>query len=207
VARTNWGSHGSGVLPTLGQVQFEPGGKVGWLGGGVCGNALYRTLDGGRAWQRSGIPAPAGSAFGPPTAFGQTLLEPVTLGNGTLVLYRSADDGSRWSRVSALPHAVTGAAGCLASTVSVSFPTAHDGWAAAAHGTRTVVYRTTDGGRHWEPARRTLPGQAGTELAPVIQAIDATDAWLLTPGRQLYATVNGGATWRRIDTAAIAAGL
>jgi photosystem II stability/assembly factor-like uncharacterized protein len=206
VARTAWGSHGPGVLPTLGQVRFEPGGKVGWLGGGACSNALYRTVDGGRAWQRSGIPAPAGSAFGLPAAFGPTLLESVTLGNGTLVLYRSSDDGSRWSRVSALPHAVAGAAGCYGSTVSVSFPTAQDGWAAAAHGGRTVAYRTTDGGRHWELARGTLPGQSGTSLAPDIQATDANRAWLQTPGDQLYTTVDGGATWRRIDGTAIAAG-
>lgn len=206
VARTDWGSHGPGVLPTLGQVRFEPGGKVGWLGGGVCSGSLYRTVDEGRTWQRSGIPAPSGSAFGLPTAFGQTLLEPVTLGNGTLVLYRSTDGGARWAWVSALPHAVTGAAGCYGPAVSVSFATAQDGWAAAAHGGRTVVYRTRDGGRHWELARRTLPGQAGTETSPVIQATDATHAWLQTPGDQLYTTVNGGATWRRIGPAAIAAG-
>ena len=205
-ARTDWGSHGPGVLPTLGQVRFEPGGKVGWLGGGVCSGSLYRTVDQGRTWQRSDIPAPSGSAFGQPTAFGQTLLEPVTLGNGTLVLYRSTDGGARWSRVSALPHAVTGASGCYGSAVSVSFATAQDGWAAAAHGGRTVVYRTTDGGRRWELARRTLPGQAGTETSPVVQATDAAHAWLLTSGDQLYTTVNGGATWRRIDPAAIAAG-
>jgi photosystem II stability/assembly factor-like uncharacterized protein len=206
VARTDWGSQGPGVLPTLGQVQFEPGGKIGWLGGGVCSRALYRTVDQGRVWQSSGIPAPAGSAFGLPTAFGQTLLEPVTLGNGTLVVYRSTDDGTRWSRVSALPHAVTGAAGCYGSAVSVGFSTAQDGWAAAAHGGRTVAYRTTDGGRHWELTGRTLPGPAGTETSPVVQATDSTHAWLLTPGDQLYTTVNGGATWRRIDGTAIAAG-
>ena len=154
VARTAWGSHGPGVLPTLGQVRFEPGGKVGWLGGDMCSGTLYRTVDQGRTWQRSGIPAPVGSAFGLPTAFGQTLLEPVTLGNGTLVLYRSTDDGARWARVSALPHAVTGAAGCYGPAVSVSFATAQDGWAAAAHGGRTVVYRTMDGGRTGSLAAR-----------------------------------------------------
>ena len=212
VARTDSDSHGLGVLPDLGQVQFEPGGKVGWLGGGVCSRPLYRTVDGGRTWQPSGIPAPSGSAFGLPTGSGQTLLEPVTLGNGTLVLYRSTDGGTSWSRVSALPGAVTGTgtgtgtAGCGASTVSVSFPSAQDGWAAAAHGKRMVAYRTTDGGRHWELTGSALPGQAGAELSPVIQAIDATRAWLLTPDGQLYATGNGGATWRRTDTAAIAAG-
>ena len=206
VARTDSNSHGPGLLPDFGHVQFEPGGTVGWLGGGVCSQALYRTIDGGLTWQRAGIPAAAGSAFGLPTGSGQTLLEPVTLANGTLVLYRSTNGGAGWSRVSALPGAVTGAAGCDASTVSVSFPSAQDGWAAAAHGTATVVYRTTDGGRHWEPASRTLPGQAGADPSPAIQAIDSTRAWLLPSGGQPYATVNGGATWRRIDPAAIAAG-
>ena len=199
-------SHRPGVLPDLGQVRFEPGGNVGWLGGGMCSQALYRTIDGGREWQRSGIPAAAGAAFGLPEGSGQTLLEPVTLGNGTLVLYRSTDGGTRWSRVSALPGAVTGPAGCETSTVSVSFPSAQDGWAAAAQGASTVAYRTTDGGRHWELTGSALPGQADIEVSPVIQAIDATHAWLLTPGGQLYATVNGGATWRRIYAAAIAAG-
>jgi photosystem II stability/assembly factor-like uncharacterized protein len=90
--------------------------------------------------------------------------------------------------------------------VSVSFPSARDGWAAAAHGARAVVYRTTDGGRHWELTGRTFPGQPGIDPAPVIAAIDATHAWLLIPGGQLYASVNGGATWQRIDTAAIATG-
>jgi hypothetical protein len=73
------------------------------------------------------------------------------------------------------------------------------------HGTR----RNIDGGRAWQRSGIPAPagpGQAGAELSPVIQAIDATRAWPLTPGGQLYATVNGGATWRRIDTAAIAAG-
>ncbi len=171
----------------------------------MCSGSLYRTVDQGRTWQRSGIPAPSGSAFGLPTAFGRTLLEPVTLANGTFVLYRSTDGGARWARVSALPHAVTGAAGCYGPAVSVSFPTAQDGWASAAHGGRTVVYRTTDGGRHWEPTpphRCRRPGFY-TETSPVIQATDATHAWLLTPGDQLYTTVNGGATWRRIDPAAV----
>jgi photosystem II stability/assembly factor-like uncharacterized protein len=41
----------------------------------------------------------------------------------------------------------------------------------------------------------------------VIQATDATHAWLLTAGSmRIYATADGGATWRRIDTAATTAG-
>jgi photosystem II stability/assembly factor-like uncharacterized protein len=199
-------AHGPGFLPTLGQIRFDPGGKTGWLGGGICGTALYRTSDGGRTWRQSSIPAPAGAHFGLPAGSGQALLEPVTLPSGTLVLYRGTDGGARWSRVSVLPGAETATSTCGLG-VAVSFPALQDGWAAAVRAGRTVAYRTTDGGRHWARIGSSWPVPPDSGGAPVIQGIDATRAWLLTAGsKHLYATVDGGATWRRIDTAATAAG-
>jgi len=199
---------GAGVLPELGQVRFEPGGTAGWLGGGLSCRALYRTGDGGRTWQRAGIPVPAGSLFGLPAGSGRSLLEPVTLASGALALYRSTDGGTRWSLVSVLPGAETAQPACGLPGVSVSFPTLQDGWAAAVRAGRTVVYRTTDGGRHWAQIASSWPFGGGGP--PIVQGIDATRAWLTTGpyagGTQAYATVNGGATWRRIDTAATAAG-
>lgn len=200
-------AHGPGILPELGQVRFEPGGRAGWLGGGMFSGALYRTGDGGRTWQRASIPAPAGSQFGLPAGSGRTLLEPVTLCSGALVLYRSTDGGTRWSQVSTLPGATTAAPACGPATVSVSFPSLQVGWATAVRAARTVVYRTTDGGRRWEKIGSSWPVPPDTDVSPVIQGIDATHAWLLPAGSaRVYATVNGGTTWRRIDTAAIAAG-
>jgi photosystem II stability/assembly factor-like uncharacterized protein len=200
-------AHGSGILPELGQVWFEPGGRAGWLGGGLFSRALYRTGDGGRTWRQASIPAPAGSQFGLPAGSGRTLLEPVTLCSGALVLYRSTDGGTRWSQVSALPGATTAAPACGPATVSVSFPSLLAGWATAVRAARTVIYRTTDGGRRWEEISSSWKVPPDTDVPPVIQGIDATHAWLLTPGSaRVYATVNGGTTWRRIDTAAIAAG-
>jgi photosystem II stability/assembly factor-like uncharacterized protein len=198
--------HGQGTLPELGQVRFGPGGRAGWLGGGICSHALYRTGDGGRTWQQAGIPAPARSWFGLPAASGRTLLEQVSLPSGTLVLYRSTDGGARWSQASALPGATTAPSAC-GPAVPVSLPAPQAGWATAVHAARTVVYRTTDGGRHWEKITSSWPVPPGTGTLPVIQATDATHAWLLTAGSmRIYATADGGATWRRIDTAATTAG-
>jgi hypothetical protein len=65
---------GIGLLPELGQVEFGADGS-GWLGGGMFSNALYRTGDGGRTWRRARIPAPSGSMFGLPAAYGSTDIE------------------------------------------------------------------------------------------------------------------------------------
>lgn len=152
-------ARGPGILPELGQVWFEPGGQTGWLGGGLFSGALYRTGDGGRTWQQASIRAPAGSQFGLPAGSGQTLLEPVTLCTGALVLYRSTDGGTRWSQISALPRATTAtpAPGCGPTTMLVSFPSLQVGWLTAVRAARTVVYRTTDGGCSWEKIGRSWP--------------------------------------------------
>jgi photosystem II stability/assembly factor-like uncharacterized protein len=192
---------GEGVLPELGLVQFAANG-TGWLGGGQYSQALYRTANGGRTWQRVSIPAPSGSLFGLPTAFGATLVEPVTSGT-SLALYRSSDDGTRWSRISELPDVN---AGCGVGQVSVSLPAAQAGWIATVQGGRTVVYRSIDGGLEWTRLATSWPVPPDSCEAPVIQATDALHAWVFTTGSaRIYATASGGATWSRIDPAAVEA--
>ncbi len=193
---------GQGVLPELGLVRFGPG-PAGWLGGGMFSGALYQTGDGGLTWRRASIPAPSGSIFGLPAVFGRTVVEPVTAGQA-LLLYRSTDGGTHWQEVSVLPGATAG--GCAAGQVSVSLPTPRSGWAAAVRAGRTLVYRTTDGGLRWARTAASWPVPPDSCEPPAIQATGPSQAWLLTAGsRRLYATANGGATWRRIDPAAVAA--
>ncbi len=200
---------GSSHLPEGGQVLFEPDG-TGWLGGGPYSTSLFRTADGGRTWRRAAIRAPSGSIFGLPAVFGPTLIEPVTAGP-TLLLYRSTDAGQRWSKLSELAPA--GARECEPGLSpaslpppTVSLPAPAVGWAAAVRSGRTVIYRTTDGGQLWDKIAMSWPVPSGTCEAPVVQAIGASHAWVLTPGTDhIYATSDGGASWQRIDTTAVAA--
>jgi photosystem II stability/assembly factor-like uncharacterized protein len=131
---------GIGLLPELGQVEFGPDGS-GWLGGGMFSNALYRTGDGGRTWRRARIPAPSGSMFGLPAAYGSTVIEPVTAGH-ELLLFRSADGGLRWAAVGT-DWRVPG--GCASPEIQAT--NADHAWvllAATGH-----VYATSTGGRTW----------------------------------------------------------
>jgi photosystem II stability/assembly factor-like uncharacterized protein len=89
-------------------------GKVGWTAGGAAGDALYRTEDGGRTWQRQTLakpPAPAGQrrlyqlpSFADP----QVGALPVLAGDGgqTQVEFYVTDDGGRsWRLASRVPVA------------------------------------------------------------------------------------------------------
>ncbi len=151
---------------------------------------------------------PAGKQFGLPALLESTLLEPVVTGSPhELRLYRSTGRGARWSLVSTLPAVASRPGTCGPAQVSASLPSRTVAWAAAAHGRRTVVYRTTDQGRHWTAIK--IPGTtpADTCQGPQLQALNVTHAWLLTRGSgRIYATSDGGTIWRRIDTAALAAG-
>lgn len=202
----NWhlvASAPQGRLPALGPVEFAPSGHTGWQGGG---SALWRTSDQGRIWHRAAIHAPAGSWFGLPTQFGRTLLEPVATGaRRGLRLYRSTDGGmTRWSLVSTLPGvSLTPGPGAPAlPPVSVASPTVV--WVAAGQGHRTIVYRTTDQGRRWTASK--MSGTTAASTGMQLQALDATHAWLRSASGRIYATSNGGRTWRRIDAAALARG-
>jgi photosystem II stability/assembly factor-like uncharacterized protein len=68
-----------------------------------------------------------------------------------------------------------------------------------------VLYRTTDGGTTWSLIKTPV---FNVNFTPTIQASDDSHAWLFVPGldtnnTRIYATTNGGITWKRIDQYAV----
>lgn len=68
-----------------------------------------------------------------------------------------------------------------------------------------VLYRTTDGGTTWSLIKTPV---FNVNFTPTIQASDDSRAWLFVPGldtnnTRIYATTNGGITWKRIDQYAV----
>lgn len=106
----------------------------------------------------------------------------------------------------------TGVAGDTVPTgfrpMSVTFVSADEGWvlgsAPCSTGRCPVIAHTLDGGRKWStiPAPRTSIGTTGQykENARGIAGLrfaDSRDGWAFGP--ELWATHDGGATWKRVD--------
>jgi hypothetical protein len=128
--------------------------------------------------------------------------------NGSGVVLRSADDGNRWRVVLSE----------LASQVSFGLVASYflgpeDAWAALEEQTgATSVYRTSDGGRHWDRSdlRIVAPPPSMPILFDQLYFADPEHGWLLAVGTDLgsgsanslvmllWRTDDGGRTWSQL---------
>jgi photosystem II stability/assembly factor-like uncharacterized protein len=215
VRTTDSGRHWWDVTPPVKLVSssFFLGSDVAWIEAGDLfpprTEPLYRTLDGGRSWQRlSLVPTDCQLDF-VDKRHGWCAAIGAAAGSSTVRLYRSADGGSSWALVShtglydagstpgALPY------GCD-KTITFTSPTV--GWASSyCNGGSPFLYRSGDGGAQWHalarvPLPQGAPTPAGEGLtAPVITGSDIAVAILIAgnPGATAIATSsNGGGSWR-----------
>ena len=139
-------------MPLTSPTFIDP--QHGWVVGDDCaaGKAwLYRTATAGATWRRSPIPTPSCNAgagqtptFISPDQGWLTHLEP-TGGAGTLS--RSSDAGATWTKPGDLPTVGT-----------VTFSDSLHGWLTeSTYGNSGNIYRTFDGGAHWQRVHPSLP--------------------------------------------------
>jgi photosystem II stability/assembly factor-like uncharacterized protein len=208
------GSTPAGVLGPLVLLDAQNGLALGSSNPGAATgaaiDALFATHDSGRSWQRVSFPAPAG--FGavdwsrvdqlPAMASGSEWVLPVEFGN---VAHQETDllateDGGRTWRITAALPAQNGGMPLAASADGrwLAF------FALPEHASRDLL-STVDGGLTWTPVMTApLPGDGAIVR---MTFVDARVGWALvdasTPGAshtdvpgQLYATSDGGASWR-----------
>jgi photosystem II stability/assembly factor-like uncharacterized protein len=133
---------------TLHAVQFVDSGKEGWVVGDE--GVILHTIDGGQTWERqaSGVRASLRSlVFLTPYIGWAAGREEMPHGRGSAgVLLFTRDGGEKWTRL--LP-------GSLPGLNQVKFLDAKTGFVFgdATEQFATGVFKTTDGGREWEPVR------------------------------------------------------
>ncbi len=195
------------TLPTIGAVQYQPGGMTAWDAAPPywVSTDLYVTRNGGDTWQTA--LAARHHVFSAPGVFGSDVVEPVSwcagrTGRARLLL--SGDDGAHWTReptviLGAVPASDHSGSGC--QPVAAAVPNPDDAWIAAlAAERRPVVTSTCDQGRHWHAAR---PPDLRVLDAFDISATDCRHALLAARDyrgiEHLYVTSDRGSIWHSIN--------
>ena len=154
---------------------------------------LWTSGDGGRTWQRSGLPSALGvTSLAMPPGTGRTLYVVAYPGleSGASGLWRSVDGGKTWSRV----------AGVTGPVFSVETPTSTE----VVVGGAGQVWRSNDGGNTFQSLPLDIPFWAAASGSSTGLPVDAV---LLVPGGPLFAATglglaqsdDGGRTWQVVS--------
>ncbi|MET7488097.1 1,4-beta-glucanase [Streptomyces sp. NPDC005538] len=162
--------------------------RTGW---GDNGNGAY-SGDGGRTWAPfAAQPSLAHDAPGPiaTNADGSTLLWSFVHWDGTkYAAHRSADNGATWSEISSFPKGATPVADPADPTLFYAYDT-----------DTGTLYASTDSGRSFTARADGLPaGDSQFQLAAAPGRLG--DLWLSVKWNGLYRSVDGGASFSKVDS-------
>jgi photosystem II stability/assembly factor-like uncharacterized protein len=194
----------------VGPVSFSDGGRNGWALAATDPspaamanpptNELYVTHDGGATWGRSTLPAPP-AGWTANTWQPELSATPSVFGPGEAVLAAWYGNGVAGA-TQLLVTRDAGASWTVAATIPSLYPLpvvaldAQDWIAAMPNEAGTLTLEATaDGGVTWHAIGDVTPGGANYFR---LEFADRQDGWALVGGAggQLYATDDGGASWR-----------
>ena len=203
------------VAPSNPEVIYVGSGEADMRSSISGGNGMYKSTNGGKTWARIGL--------GDSRQIGRILVDPrdanrvfvAALGhaygpNAERGVYRSNDGGTSWQRV-LFKDENTGAIdlafepGNPQTIWAVLWQTRRPPWSiyAPSNGPGSGLYRSKDGGEHWEPVSgHGLPseglGRMGIALAPS----NPLRIYLIADAKEggLYRSDDGGQNWKRVSS-------
>jgi photosystem II stability/assembly factor-like uncharacterized protein len=182
----NWIRQKTGIDYTLSSISFtDP--QNGWAVGEE--GVIIHTPDGGQTWERQTCPV-KGFLMGVCFVTDQ---KGWAVTEWTTILY-TEDGGKNWQvQFKGEDYILK----------SVSFCDPLNGWVAGEYG---YIYRTSDGGRTWEHQAGSFAfSEEAFELVGEntlfdIYAVDPQRAWAVGIDGHITRTIDGGATWEKIET-------
>ena len=179
-APSNWVVDHLAIDPAAPQVVYAAMWSLGSGGGGV-----FKTTDGGRTWRTlEGMQGQSVRALALAPSRSQSLVA------GTLEgVFRSADAGEHWQRISPLGHAE------LHSVESVAIDPRDPQILYA--GTWHLPWKTTDGGAHWTSIKQGMIDDSDVFSIAIHPA--RPERIYATACTGIYRSDNAGANWKKIQ--------
>jgi photosystem II stability/assembly factor-like uncharacterized protein len=202
------------VAPSDSNVVYAGTGQACLRGNVAAGVGLYKSTDGGKTWRHSGLRevgqiarirvhpsdpdllyvAAVGRAFGPNLERG---------------VFRSKDGGRSWEKV-LFVSSRTGAVDLAMDTKNprVLYAAAWTGerrpWTILSGSAESGLYRTADGGDHWEKVAGGLPQGIVGRIGVAVSPADSDRVWALVEAAGeaggLYRSDDAGLSWARLAT-------
>lgn len=159
---------------------------------------VARSLDGGETWSDVGDFAPGRVTFARDGRVNGLLIHPLrpasVFAGATTGFFRSRNAGERWVQ---LGDGLPGVCG-RQDTVALDPFARNTFYALACHTTR-LVFKSTDSGAHWAPTGLTHDGTI-VSLDVLLADPRRRGAVYAAGSKGLFATGDGGASWRRFES-------
>lgn len=212
------------AFTSIGDIEFDPiDSNTIWVGTGdpnisgypFIGDGIYKSTDGGQTWQNMGLTDTRIISRIQVHPFNSNIVYAATMGvpfsrNNDRGVYRTLDGGETWEQVLFIAQD----AGAIDLIMNPDEPTTlyAAGWNRIRNnseslitGSAAKVYRSTDGGDHWDVLTGGLPqadnGRIGIAMAPtnsdrLYAMYVGTDSQL----HSIYTSEDGGDNWIEVPT-------
>jgi photosystem II stability/assembly factor-like uncharacterized protein len=209
---------------SIGAVEIDPSNpdKVVWVGTGETwtrnsvslGDGLYKTEDGGTTWKKIGFDKSeriAGIQVNPknPNEIYVAVLGPLWSDSDERGLYKTTDGGATWNKI----YFIDKTTGCSDLTLDPTDPNIvyaafwevrRQPWAFSSGGTKSGMYKSTDGGKSFAKIHNGFPTGKLGRFAIAVAPSNPKILYTVVESEQaknngLYRSDDAGASWKQLN--------